>query len=173
VTRTTTQVNARTRARQRAFLGAFSLTANISAAARAAQIERRQVYAWQEHDERFALEMQQAREEAFDRLEAEALRRAVEGTTRERPIYSHGEQVGTEVITEYSDRLLELLLKAARPGRFRDNSRVEHVGAEGGPIRVNEEWPMVRGRIVQALAAFPEARMAVVKALGSEANGSR
>jgi hypothetical protein len=133
------RINARVQARQRAFLTAFSLTANVSGAARAANVGRTQVYAWQEHDETFALEMQQAREEAYDRLEAEALRRAVEGVTRERPIYSRGEQVGTEIVTEYSDRLLEVLLKAARPGRFRENTRVEHTGADGGPIRVNDD----------------------------------
>jgi hypothetical protein len=77
--------NACVRARQRAFLKAFALTATISGAARAAKVIRAQVYAWREHDETFALEMQQAREEAYDRLEHEALRRAVEGVRRERP----------------------------------------------------------------------------------------
>jgi hypothetical protein len=139
VTDITEQPHARAQARQCAFLKAFALTANVSGAARAAKIGRTQVYAWQEHDETFALEMQQAREEAYDRLEQEALRRAVEGVRRERPVFSRGEQVGTEVITEYSDQLLILLLKAARPSRFRDNARVEHTGADGGPIRVQED----------------------------------
>lgn len=126
----TEQVNTRMKARQRAFLKAFAMTANVSGAARAAKVGRTQVYAWSEHDEQFAFAMNVAREEAYDRLEAEAWRRAVDSVTRERPIYSRGELVGTEVITEYSDRMLELMLKAGRPDKFRERfdvrQTVEH-----------------------------------------------
>lgn len=107
-------------ARQARFLKVFGQTANISAAVKAAKIGRTIVYVWQEHDPEFAIAMQQAREQAYDRLEAEALRRAVEGTTRKRPIFSNGEIVDWEVYREYSDRMLELLLKAARPEKYRE-----------------------------------------------------
>jgi hypothetical protein len=114
------QPSARTRASQARFLKVFGKTANITSAAKAAKVGRTIVYVWQEHDPEFAVAMQQAREEAYDRLEGEALRRAVEGLPRKRPIFSNGQIVDWEVYREYSDRMLELLLKASRPEKYRE-----------------------------------------------------
>ena len=55
-----------------------------------------------------------ALEEAADRLEMEAFRRAVEGIGEDR--FFKGDVVGR--VTRYSDRLLMFLLKARRPDRF-------------------------------------------------------
>jgi hypothetical protein len=58
----------------------------------------------------------EALEDAADRLEAEAFRRAVRGV--DRPVVYRGERVGT--VHEFSDALLMFLLKAARPEKYRD-----------------------------------------------------
>ncbi len=57
-----------------------------------------------------------AREEAADRLEREAIRRAVDGA--EKPVYQAGKLVGT--IREYSDTLLIFTLKGLRPEKYRE-----------------------------------------------------
>ena len=80
---------------QAAFLVSLRQTGNVSAAARAA--------AWAD-----------ALEEAADRLEMEAFRRAVEGIGEDR--YFRGDVVGS--VTRNSDRLLMFLLKARRPSKF-------------------------------------------------------
>lgn len=66
-------------------------------------------------DPNFAAAWREAREDAADALEREARRRAVEGV--DEPIYYKGEEVGT--VRRYSDRLLEYLLGATRPEKFR------------------------------------------------------
>jgi hypothetical protein len=55
-----------------------------------------------------------------DTLEAEADRRAAEGTLR--PVFYKGEQCGE--IREYSDTLLIFRLKALRPEKYRERSNV-------------------------------------------------
>jgi hypothetical protein len=56
-----------------------------------------------------------------DDLEAEAHRRAFEGT--EEGVWYKGEMVGTE--KRYSDRLMEVLLRGERPAKFRDNVKLD------------------------------------------------
>lgn len=62
-------------------------------------------------------------------LEDEAVRRGYEGV--ERPVTIAGKR---EIIREYSDTLLIFLLKAARPQKYRDYVRQEHVGPDGTPL---------------------------------------
>lgn len=66
---------------------------------------------------------------AADRLEREAWRRAVEGW--EEPVYPKGQLVGT--VRLYSDTLLALLLRAARPKRYRE--QVDLASESGRPSR--------------------------------------
>lgn len=66
-------------------------------------------------------------------LESEAYRRAVEGTKR--PVYYKGEVVGH--ILEFSDRMLELLLKKNVP-EFREKVTAD-VNIRGGVLVVNAE----------------------------------
>jgi hypothetical protein len=93
-------------------------------------------------------------ERAADRLEAEAWRRAVDGNddvmTHQGKVIYHiyptGHPRGGELITDflgdpmpvvirrYSDRLLELLLKAARPEKFREN--VDIVSTFKGGVQI-------------------------------------
>lgn len=72
-----------------------------------------------------------AEQEAADALEREAWRRAVEGT--DKPVTYQGQITAT--YKEYSDRMLEMLLKAHRPEKFKDRVSNEHSGPGGGPIQ--------------------------------------
>ncbi len=78
----------------------------------------------EEKDEEFAELAKEAKEYFVDGLESEAIRRATEGVIE--PVFSQktGEQIG--VIRKYSDRLLEVLLRAGRPDKFRDQVSHEH-----------------------------------------------
>ncbi len=102
------------RARAR-FLRGLERTGCVSIACRAAGFGRTTAYKRRGQDEGFRAEWDEALALAADRLEAEARRRAVEGTLR--PVYQGGRRVGS--VRLYSDRLLELLLRAHRPGFLR------------------------------------------------------
>ena len=85
-------------------MAALAKTGNISASARAAEIERTTHYRWLRSDPEYARAAEQAMEEAVDVLEAVARKRAIIG----------------------SDTLLIFLLKAARPEKYRDRYDVRH-----------------------------------------------
>lgn len=115
---------------QKAFLTALAQTGVVRYAAEATRIARSQVYARRRSNPDFAAAFDLALDEAADLLELEARRRAVEGT--EKPVYGRdaGPNAGTvEVgrVREYSDRLLEFLLKGWRPDKYRErhDHRVE------------------------------------------------
>jgi hypothetical protein len=118
------------------FLDAFKQTGNITVSARRAAVDRSTYYRWCEHDDAFAAAARLAEQEAADVLEAEAWRRAVHGVRREKGVYHLGQQVATEVVTEYSDTLLIFLLKGVRPEKFRDRYDVTSAGARVAPLTV-------------------------------------
>lgn len=107
------------------FLAVLADTCNVSEAARKAGIGRSSAYEWREDDPTFAAAWDQAEQEAADKLEREAWRRAVEGT--DKPVTFQGAITAT--YKEYSDRMLELLLKAHRPDKFKERVANEHSGA--------------------------------------------
>ncbi|MGE3595325.1 MAG: hypothetical protein AB7N70_07215 [Dehalococcoidia bacterium] len=111
-----------------AFLTLLAEGHTATHAARACGVVRATAYAAREHDPDFADAWAVALEDGVQILEQEARRRAVDGVTREKAIYHQGIQVGTEVITEYSDSLLMFLLKAKRPEVYRDRTEVKHSG---------------------------------------------
>lgn len=123
---------------QRAFLAALAETGIVTYAAKAAKVDAATAYSLRQVDEGFAEKWRLAREGAADRMEKEALRRAVQGV--DEPVFgSGGTGMGTvEVgsIRRYSDTLLIFMLKGIRPDKYRE--RRELVGADGGPLKV--EW---------------------------------
>lgn len=112
------------------FLEVLRKTCNVSEACRKSKVARRTVYEWRESDEAFAAAWKEAEDEAADGLEREAWRRGVEGINK--PVTYQG--VITATYKEYSDRMLELLLKAHKPEKFKDRVSAEHSGPNGGPI---------------------------------------
>ncbi len=95
-------------------------------------LARSSAYHLRETDAAFHAAWDDALDAGVEVLEQEAYRRAVQGT--DRPIFQGGDLVGT--VREYSDTLLIFLLKAKRPGVYREHYRHEHVGADGKEIVV-------------------------------------
>lgn len=106
---------------QRRFLAAFRETANVTAAAQLAGIHRCTHYQWLGTNPNYAHEFEAGKQEAVDRLEDEAHRRAVEGVLE--PTGWHDGEPGGYV-RRYSDRLLILLLKGAMPEKYGDSVSV-------------------------------------------------
>lgn len=112
------------------FLEHLKNTANVTLSARLVGVSRRTVYNHRAADPGFASAWDTAVDEAIDLLEAEARRRAVDGT--DRPVYQGGELVG--YVRGYSDTLLIFLLKGHRPEKYRER---HHVNVDNnGPIEV-------------------------------------
>jgi hypothetical protein len=99
------------------FLDALAKSGNVLLACRSAGIGRATAYVHRNRFPVFAQKWDDAIDESIDIMEAEARRRAIQGTER-RVFYQGGE---IDVVRDYSDVLLIFLLKAHRPERFRDN----------------------------------------------------
>jgi hypothetical protein len=142
--------------RRASFLECLAETGNVSAAARSAGVARSGAYALRLADEAFAAAWAEAQAQALDALEMEARRRAVEGI--EQPVLYGGKPVhdagGAPVtLRHYSDRLLELLLKARRPDAFKTTDEAED---DDGPALDDDErvrrimWLLEQARARQA-----------------------
>ena len=108
------------------FLSMLSKTGNTSKACETSGMTRRQVMTLRERDRTFDRAYDDAMNDAADLLEAEAWRRALEGTTQSvlkagLPVTDPaGEPV---VVRRYSDPLLMMLLRGCRPEKFRMHGR--------------------------------------------------
>jgi hypothetical protein len=112
---------------QERFLEHLRTTGNVCAAYRKAGLRARSwVYERREQDAGFARQWDEALADWADGLEAEAYRRAVEGT--DKPLCYRGE-VFTHV-KEYSDTLLAMMLKAAKPEKYRERTDVTSGGEQ-------------------------------------------
>jgi hypothetical protein len=104
------------------FLENLAKTGNLSLACQAAAITRRQATMLRKLDSAFANAYDEAMDDAADRLEAEAWRRALEGVVN--PVIKAGKPVldpvtgEAVVIRRYSDPLLVMLLKGCKPDKF-------------------------------------------------------
>lgn len=111
------------------FLDAYAGTGNVSAAAKLAGVGRRTHYDWIREDTEYQGAYAEAVDEAGDRLEMEARRRAVSGVRE--AVWHKGVQCGS--VQRYSDTLLIFLLKGARPEKYADHH--VHAGkGRGGAI---------------------------------------
>lgn len=106
---------------KRAFLAAYAHTGRITRAALSAQVNWRNHYNWLKSDEQYVLSFAEAQRMAGDFFEDEAIRRALEGI--QKPVFYRGEHVENETV--YSDTLMIVLLKGAKPDKYRDNVKVE------------------------------------------------
>ena len=100
---------------------------NIGRAADKSGITRQTHYNWLKEDARYAAVYENdVRPQAISVLEDEAQRRA---TGFEEDVYYKGQQVGT--VTKYSDKLMEILLKANAPEKYRERSEIKNVDGDG------------------------------------------
>lgn len=129
--------------RQRLFLRAFAQNGIILMGLQAAQCSRANVLQWREK-EWFETLYQMAIEEAADRVEMEAYRRAVVGydepviyqglpTTVADPVTGEFKHL---TIRKYSDTLMAMVLKGVRPEKYRDNHKVEIEGNAAGGVLI-------------------------------------
>jgi hypothetical protein len=108
------------------FLSALRDTGNVHLAEEAAGVSRSLAYKRRGQDAAFAEAWDEALEEAIDKLEAVAWRRASEGVKKTKGVWFNGRRVGEEAVLEFSDTLLIFLLKAHRPQKYRENVQVSH-----------------------------------------------
>lgn len=112
------------------FIETLAKTCNVSASCRAAGIGRTAAYDWRAQDAAFAAEWDDAEKQAADALRQEAWRRGVEGV--DKPVTFQGRI--TDTYKDYSDRMLEILLKGHCP-EYRDKTQVDHgVTAEAAAL---------------------------------------
>lgn len=95
----------------------------------AAGVDRTDHYRWMQKDVDYRKAFEEAREEVNGLLEDEAVRRAYRGTIKLMSI--GGKQV---MVTEFSDRLLEFLLKCRNRPVFGDRHDVQLTGKDGTPL---------------------------------------
>lgn len=148
-------------ANKTAFLAAFRQTGVVGWAANSVPVDRKTVSNWRKADPEFDAAFLSAEEDAADRLEQEAFRRAHDGVRKY--VISRGALVmvddgagGTTPLIEhvYGDTLMHVLLRARRPDKFRDRASVEHTGKDGGPIQaigITTNDPVEAARIYQKL----------------------
>ena len=142
-------------------------TGNIRSSARAAGIGRATAYRYRAYDD-FRAAWDEALDDAVDMLEAEAWRRAKDGV--EKPVFHGGQQVGT--VREYSNNLLQFLLRAHRPAKYRDNARVEVTGADGKSIKHEHRHEHVFHDIAALAQQLESLEQASVEKGGIQADGN-
>jgi hypothetical protein len=94
-------------------------------AAKAARIQRSTLYNWRSEDKSFAARWAEAVDISIERMEAECYRRAVIGW--QEPVFGRNADGNTAVvgaIRKFSDRLLEVSLKAKKPHEYRENPKL-------------------------------------------------
>lgn len=130
--------------RQCRFLRAFAISGIIMHGCKAAGVSRGAVVVWRRDSEWFSMLYELAIEEAADRIEAEAIRRAVDGYDEPvlyqgMPTYVIDPVTGEErqmTVRKYSDQLMSLVLRGARPSKYRENHKVEVESTSGGVLIV-------------------------------------
>ena len=122
-----------THPKKRAMLRAYARSMRVCASCEAATISPELHYYWLRTDPTYKAAFTEAREMAGERLEDEAVRRAMGTAERE------------------SDTLLIFLLKGAKPDIYKE--RYEHTGKDGGPLQVQTMAPDARSARLAALLA--------------------
>lgn len=118
---------------KKAFLAAYEETCTVMHACAASDVGRSTYYEWLNDDPEFAAAVTAVEAKIGDKLEKEAIRRAVDGV-REPVGFYQGQ--ASEYVQKYSDTLLIFLLKGHKPRKFGDKAQVELSGPNGGPIAV-------------------------------------
>jgi hypothetical protein len=105
----------------KAFLAALRRNGVITTACEAAGVGRTTVYDKRNADPVFAAAWDEALIEAADRIEAEVIRRAVDGY--DAPVWYKGELVG--VNREFSDQLAQFVLKGHKPEKYKERIQID------------------------------------------------
>jgi len=134
------------------FIEHLKTSCNFAGSARAVGVGYSTVMALKQRDADFAAACDEALEEAYDTLEAEARRRAFEGV--DEPVFYQGVECGT--VRKYSDGLAQFLLKGYRRRKFGDKQEI--TGADGGPLALIDDTK--KAARIAALLALAKDRKA-------------
>lgn len=121
---------------QQKILAEFRVCGILSMACRTAGAGRSTHYTAMTNSQAYRVAFGDAQEEAADRIEQEAYRRAVEGV--EEPVFYQGNVCG--VIRKYSDQLLVRLLAARKPREY-GTHRAEITGKDGQALGAQPNEP--------------------------------
>lgn len=117
-------------ARKAAFLTAFpAMRGQVVATSRQIGVSHSLPYKWLANDQEFADKFDAIKKELAETIEAELLRRGVDGVAK--PVYYKGTICGH--VQEYSDVLLLAAAKAFMPDKYRERS---DVNVTGPPIKL-------------------------------------
>jgi hypothetical protein len=103
------------------FFGELAKCGNTTKACESINVSRIAVYDRLKYDTEFKARYDAAKALGADGLEDEATRRAHDGV--EEAVFFQGVEVAT--VTKFSDGLIQFLLKANKPEKFKDRSSVE------------------------------------------------
>lgn len=153
--------------RKHIFLRVLAETANLKLAVDAAGYKTTAaVNRARKQDEDFDAAIIEASEAAADMIEAEAVRRAVQGVKK--AVYFKGEIVDHEIV--YSDSLLQTLLKAAKPEKYaeRQHKTVDLTGKIGVAVipmsvRSMDDWERQAIEVHERQKLLKEPEMPVVE----------
>jgi hypothetical protein len=149
------------------FLAAFEELGMVTAACVKAKVARQTVYDAR-RDEAFAAAWDEIENKTTDAMEREAYRRGVEGVVE--PVVSAGRHVTN--VRKYSDTLLIFMLKARKPGVYRENVKVEHSGQIDGKHMVELPDTSDRRKEVLDLLARAGVLPEVPELAGLNGNGN-
>ena len=113
------------------FIQTLATSGNITTSCAAAGWCRKSAYHHRDADPQFKELWEEALEVAVELLEAQARSLAIKGV--DEPVFQNGILVGHK--RRYSEKMLEILLKAHRPEKYRDNLKVE-ADIKGGVLVV-------------------------------------
>ncbi|MDP2374617.1 hypothetical protein [Reyranella sp.] len=105
--------------RVNAFFHHLGRTGSVTVAANRAQLRRSALYERRQNDDDFAARWAQALDLGVERLQDNAMNRAMNGTPR--PVWRNGQEVGS--VRQFDNRLLQFLLKAHRPDLYGDRGK--------------------------------------------------
>ena len=101
------------------FLLHLGRTGSVTFAAARAGLSRRALYKRRAADEAFAGHWDEALNLGVERLQDDAMRRALQGTAR--AVFRNGRQVGS--VQQFDNRLLQFLLKSHRPETYGERGK--------------------------------------------------
>lgn len=132
--------------RVRVFLDAYAACGSVTAAAKAAGIDRKMHYRKLEGDGEYRKAFDALQDRVGQELEDVAVIRAIEGTKRQlfwrgKPMRQNGRLVYE---TDYDNQLLTVMLKRFRPKLYREHVVQEHTGS----INLVERLEAARARLI-------------------------
>ena len=125
-----------------AFFHHLGRTGSVTVAANRAQLRRTTLYQMRQEDDAFAERWARALDLGVERLQDNAMNRAMNGTPK--PVWRNGQKIGS--VQQFDNRLLQFLLKAHRPDLYGDRG---HAAAPGLPFDLVKRMAAAEARLAE------------------------